>query len=85
LVDEVGNKVGPYRVWRADENRPGLAMSRSIGDRVGKSLGVIATPVVTEYKLRRFKDFHIVAASDGVWDVMDNEEVTDFVEKHRHL
>ena len=42
LTDEAGNPVGPYRVWRAHHNTPGLAMSRSIGDRIGKSLGVIA-------------------------------------------
>jgi hypothetical protein len=34
-VDEAGNPVGPYKVWKATENTPGLTMSRSIGDGVG--------------------------------------------------
>jgi serine/threonine protein phosphatase PrpC len=80
MVDEVGNKIGPHRVWHKHMNSPGLAMSRSIGDRIGKSLGVIAEPVLTRYTCIRFNDSFIVAASDGVWDVMTNEEVVDYVE-----
>jgi serine/threonine protein phosphatase PrpC len=29
-------------------------------------------------------DMFIVAASDGVWDVMENEEVVNFVENYRY-
>jgi len=35
---------GPYRVWLKTENFPGLAMSRSIGDFVAASVGVISEP-----------------------------------------
>ena len=34
VKDLQGNDVGPMRVWLKGENSPGLAMSRSIGDRV---------------------------------------------------
>ena len=30
--DDEGNPLGPYRVWLKDDEIPGLAMSRSIGD-----------------------------------------------------
>lgn len=30
--DSQGRQVGPMRVWVKNENMPGLAMSRSIGD-----------------------------------------------------
>lgn len=36
--------LGPYRVWLKTENYPGLAMSRSIGDFVAASVGVICEP-----------------------------------------
>ena len=39
-----GEYSGPYRVYIRDDNRPGLAMSRSIGDIVAKGLGVTAIP-----------------------------------------
>jgi serine/threonine protein phosphatase PrpC len=64
-------------------NTPGLAMSRSIGDTLGTQLGVIPTPIVTEYKLHAGNDFFIVAGSDGIWDVMENAEVINYVEKYR--
>ncbi len=42
--DEDGEFIGPARVWIKEEEIPGLAMSRSFGDRVAASVGVIAEP-----------------------------------------
>lgn len=42
--DEDNEFIGPHRVWLKDEEIPGLAMSRSFGDRVAASVGVIAEP-----------------------------------------
>lgn len=39
-LDSKGNPVGPARVWLKNQNIPGLAMSRSIGDTVAHSVGV---------------------------------------------
>ena len=44
LIIENGIKSGPYRVWLKNENYPGLAMSRSIGDLVASAIGVTAEP-----------------------------------------
>jgi hypothetical protein len=82
LVDNLGNNIGPYRVWEKDTNVPGLAMSRSIGDMIAKGLGVISEPVCTCYS-RTTEDLFIVLASDGLWDAMDNEDVGTFVECNR--
>jgi serine/threonine protein phosphatase PrpC len=41
---ENGVKSGPFRVWLKNENFPGLAMSRSVGDFVAESVGVICEP-----------------------------------------
>jgi integrin-linked kinase-associated serine/threonine phosphatase 2C len=38
-----GEFVGPYRVW-ADEEGPGIAMSRTLGDLQGKKIGLISEP-----------------------------------------
>lgn len=42
--DEDDQFIGPARVWLKDDDVPGLAMSRSFGDRVAASVGVIAEP-----------------------------------------
>ena len=39
-----GEDMGPKRVWLSKEDVPGLAMSRSIGDYVAQSVGVIPNP-----------------------------------------
>lgn len=40
----MGNPVGPARVWLKHENIPGLAMARSIGDKIAAQVGVIPDP-----------------------------------------
>ena len=67
LTDEQGNRIGPYRIWRKGGNMPGLAMSRSIGDKIASQLGVIATPIVQEFDYAPGQDQFIVMASDGIW------------------
>ena len=36
--------MGPYRVWFKNEDYPGLAMSRSIGDKLAHKVGVSDVP-----------------------------------------
>lgn len=67
LTNNVGEKVGPYRVWKKDVSVPGLAASRSLCDKMASTLGVIPTPVVREYQLNPAQDLFLVAATDGLW------------------
>lgn len=54
------------RVWMPNnENSPGLAMSRFLGDFLLKDHGVIAIPDVSYHPLTSTDQF-IVLASDGV-------------------
>jgi serine/threonine protein phosphatase PrpC len=57
---------------------PGIAMSRSIGDLLASTLGVIPEPEVREEKLDDKTKF-IVICSDGVWEFLDNKAVKDLV------
>lgn len=59
-------------------------MARSIGDTLGNEIGVVSTPEITRYTLTSADQF-IVTATDGIWDVMDNQEVVNFVEYFRGL
>ena len=59
-------------------------MARSIGDTAGTEIGVIPTPEITQYSIGSSEQF-IVTGSDGIWDVMDNEEVVNFVQSYRAL
>ena len=83
LEDENGKRVGPYRVWKVENIYPGIAMSRSLGDRLAHEIGVISTPIITSRELKEGEDCFIVIGSDGLWDMMENQEVCDFVEAFR--
>ena len=43
--------MGPYRVWMKNENYPGLAMSRSIGDGIAHNIGVSDLPEIIEFEI----------------------------------
>eukprot|EP00826_Nyctotherus_ovalis_P066652 TRINITY_DN9878_c0_g1_i9.p1 TRINITY_DN9878_c0_g1~~TRINITY_DN9878_c0_g1_i9.p1 ORF type:complete len:446 (-),score=94.89 TRINITY_DN9878_c0_g1_i9:875-2212(-) len=73
-----GTPLGPKRVWKKDENVPGLAMSRALGDRSASEAGVICTPEIVEKQLDK-EDKLLVLASDGVWEHMENEEAVEIV------
>lgn len=79
-----GEPYGPYRVFQKTKPIPGLAMSRSLGDVAGKQVGVISDPIIEFFPLVNFKDQFLVIASDGVWDTMNNEDVSNFVETFRN-
>jgi len=49
--DDENNDIGPHRVWLRDQNLPGLAMSRSIGDLVAESVGVSYTPDIKKFNI----------------------------------
>ena len=76
--EEDGEKSGPFRVWKKGEVYPGIAMSRSIGDLIASTLGVIPEPKFIEEKIDKDTKF-LVIASDGVWEFLDNETVRDMV------
>ena len=80
IRDEYGQGVGPFRVWAGEEDYPGLAMSRSIGDLRGKSVGIIPNPGILEYDLNKTTKF-IIACSDGVFEYLTNEKVKDLGKK----
>ena len=62
---EDGEFVGPERIWIKEEEVPGLAMTRSFGDRVAATVGVISEPEIKEMELN-INDKFMIIASDGI-------------------
>ena len=76
-----GEYEGPLRLYKKNEEGPGLAMSRSFGDVIGSVLGVIAEPEMTEYIIKN-EDKAIIIGSDGLYEYVSNEEITIIVKKN---
>ncbi|PNH12405.1 putative protein phosphatase 2C 64 [Tetrabaena socialis] len=78
LVDEMGQPMGPYRVWLQYAWIPGLAMSRALGDVLAHQVGVTSEPDHSVMELTP-QDKFIVLASDGVWEFISSKEAVDIV------
>mmetsp|Transcript_62404 Transcript_62404/g.140670 ORF Transcript_62404/g.140670 Transcript_62404/m.140670 type:complete len:375 (+) Transcript_62404:72-1196(+) len=82
---EGGNPVGPARVWEdASRQKPGLAVSRTIGDGCARRIGVIPEPVITKHQLTSGDQFMLIA-TDGLWDSLDNTEAVRIAGKFARL
>ena len=77
-IDFEGEFTGPYRVWVKDEEYPGIAVSRSIGDNVAEKIGVISEPdFIIKYFESTFN--YCVLGSDGVWDVLNGKDLINLI------
>ncbi len=71
-----GQLVGEPRMWLGNmAGGPGLLLSRSLGDLTAATVGCTSDPEVTYLTLEPGRDQFVVMASDGVWDVLSNEQV----------
>jgi len=77
-VSASGGPLGPKRVWKKNENVPGLAMSRALGDKLASEAGVICIPEIIKENLNR-EDKVLVLASDGIWEHINNLEAIKIV------
>ncbi|XP_024040652.1 probable protein phosphatase 2C 73 [Citrus clementina] len=57
---------------------PGLAISRALGDYCVKDYGLISVLHVTQRNITT-RDQFVILASDGVWDVISNQEAVEIV------
>mmetsp|Transcript_30204 Transcript_30204/g.76389 ORF Transcript_30204/g.76389 Transcript_30204/m.76389 type:complete len:382 (+) Transcript_30204:109-1254(+) len=82
LEGDDGTDVGPARVWDSvAREKPGLAVSRSLGDGASRCLGVIAEPVVTMHQLQPMDRFLLIA-TDGLWDSLGNEQAVRITSRY---
>ncbi len=73
-IESAGGVVVWAGTWRVGGV---LAVSRAFGDRMLKKY-VVAIPDIKEEALAVHDEF-IIMASDGLWDVFENQEAVDFV------
>lgn len=80
-IEKDGSQDGPYRVFLKGQKVPGIAMSRSLGDEIAESIGVVHSPevIITEVT-NNFK--YLALASDGVWEFFPNEKVMSIINLH---
>ncbi|KAL6548435.1 hypothetical protein OROGR_008856 [Orobanche gracilis] len=79
--DEETDGGDPPRLWVQDGMYPGTAFTRSVGDSLAESIGVVADPEVSKVELKANHPFFVVA-SDGVFEFLSSQTVVDMVNKY---
>ena len=82
-IDRDEKAMGPYRIW-ADDEGPGLAVARTLGDLHGHKIGIASEPEIEVWDIEG-NDVFVVLGSDGVWDVMSSAEAVGFISKYLFL
>ncbi|CAH2051180.1 unnamed protein product [Thlaspi arvense] len=68
----------PPRLWVPNGMYPGTAFTRSIGDSIAETIGVVANPEIAVVELTPDNPFFVVA-SDGVFEFISSQTVVDMV------
>lgn len=66
----------PPRLWVKGEGYPGCAFTRSIGDCIAESIGVVSEPEIVKRTLTP-DDCYIIICSDGVFEFLTSQQVVD--------
>jgi serine/threonine protein phosphatase PrpC len=70
--------IGPDRVWMKNREEPGLAMTRSLGDKIAHDIGVIDEPEFKTFTYDGSEKF-IIIASDGLWEYVSGDQCISIV------
>ncbi|KAK2645603.1 hypothetical protein Ddye_020798 [Dipteronia dyeriana] len=79
---EEGDDGDPPRLWVPNGMYPGTAFTRSIGDSVAETIGVVANPEIVVLELTKDHPFFVLA-SDGVFEFISSQTVVDMVAKYK--
>ena len=71
---------GPEKIFLKNSDIPGLTMSRSFGDNLAHTIGVINMPEVKSYEYTGGEKF-IVIATDSIWQYIDSDECVEIIKE----
>ena len=71
---------GPEKIFLKNSDIPGLTMSRSFGDNLAHTIGVINIPEVKRYEYTGGEKF-IVIATDSIWQYIDSDECVEIIKE----
>ncbi|KAK7314428.1 hypothetical protein VNO77_32951 [Canavalia gladiata] len=81
-TEEEGDDGDPPRLWVPNGMYPGTAFTRSIGDSIAETIGVVATPEIVVFELTQDHPFFVLA-SDGVFEFLSSQTVVEMVAKFK--
>ncbi|KAL9242331.1 hypothetical protein vseg_016343 [Gypsophila vaccaria] len=79
---EEGDDGDPPRLWVQNGMYPGTAFTRSLGDSIAETIGVVPNPEIVSFELTPEYPFFVIA-SDGVFEFLSSQTVVDMVAKYK--
>ena len=74
FIEKQDVPAGPFRVWNKGCDYPGIAISRSLGDKIAELIGVISEPDILEFDIDDNCKY-IIMGSDGLFDYLSNDDI----------
>ena len=73
------------RIFVKGKYFPGLINTRSLGDQIGKGIGILSLPHVTTYKLNKGISYYLLMCSDGINNVFPIIKLVNIIQENEQL
>ena len=73
------------RIFVKGKYFPGLINTRSLGDHIGKGIGILSKPHVTRHRLNKSQKYFLLMCSDGISNVCNISKLVNLVKRNEQL
>ena len=73
------------RIFVKGKYFPGLINTRSLGDHIGKGIGILCKPHVTKFRLNKSQKYYLLMCSDGISNVCNITKLVSLVQRNEQL
>ena len=73
------------RIFVKGKYFPGLINTRSLGDHIGKGIGIMFKPHITKFKLNRGQKYFLLMCSDGISNMCNITKLVNLVQRNDQL
>jgi serine/threonine protein phosphatase PrpC len=73
------------RIFVKGKYFPGLINTRSLGDQIGKGIGILSTPHITTFKLNKSTNYFLLICSDGINNVINTSRLVSILQENEQL
>ena len=73
------------RIFVKGKYFPGLINTRSLGDQIGKGIGILSLPHITTYKLNKGISYYLLMCSDGINNVFPIIKLVNIIQENEQL
>lgn len=70
------------RIFLKGKYYPGLLCTRSLGDLVGRDVGVISDPHIVKYECNEKFNYYLIMSTDGISNVVSVEKMVNIIESN---